>query len=1506
VGTVYDITSNYGVTAGANEFFSFQTFSLDSGCTALFTAANNITNVISRVTGGVPSSIEGTIRLSSGTGTPGFFFINPSGVTFSGHSQIDVPASFYVATANFLQFPDGKFYSSPTQQSRLSTELPTAFGFNDQGAATVEIAGSQLSAGATGNQTFSIIAGNVTIDGDGTSAGIQNETGSVRVIAVGDSLTAVPIAGRYNSSAGSLTIENGGGVQTTGGLGTAAGAIFLSAGSLTIDGMNSISRTGVFSTAGSLGAGAITVSSSGNMALKNGGGIYSSTSGAGAGADVVVNTGSLNIEAPSANVPTGILSTNDAPGGGGSISITAGTLTMDGAGAIAGGPFIGIGSFATTTATGNSGNISLDVAGSVSVNNGSAVHADTAGDGNAGNVTVHAASISLDYRTSTSTSIPLTEIASSTEGIAGGATVDSRGNSGTVSVTSSGPISILNGADISANSDGLGNAGTVRVSAASIDIDGGVTLGNKTLISADAVGLQGSGGSVNVTTTGALTLANGGAINASTYGAGSARGVTVTAGSIAMNGGTSAHFTGIASESVGTVGPSGTVSGTTGNAGTVSLTVTGELMISNSAYIGTDTYGSGNGGDVYVHAGSITVNGDAAVYFTGISSSTEGGAGYNSANSLGNAGKVVVTASGPITLLNGGEITSDSDGLGNAGDVSVSATSLTLSGYYALISSNANGPKGDGGDVTVNVSGPVTISNFGEIASETYLGTSGAAGKVTVSASGPIALLDGGVITSASDGNGNAGTVTVSAGSIKMDGGSQDIPTSINSDALNAAGAGGDVTVKVGGALSIANNAEISARGSALGNAGAVTVSAGSLNMDGGSQGASIESEGLTGAGGDVTVKVAGALSIANNARISAFSEEGNSGVVSVTAGTISISHGEGIFTGITSETGTGSTGAAGSVTVTASGALDITSEGVISTATFGSGRGGNIDVSAGSISIVGDSGPYLTGIGSTASSGSTGAAGKVTVHASGPIALLYGGAITSSSSGLGNAGAVTVSAGSINMDGGGQGLATFISSDALGAKGAGGDVTVNVAGALSIANNATISADTSGSGNAGVVSVTAATISISNSVDRYLTGILSQSNRGSSGSAGSVIVDASGALDMSAEGAISTSTSGSGRGGDIDVSAGSISIVGDSGPYTTRISSNADSGSTGAAGKVTVTTSGELSLTNGGELNSTTYGPGDAGQIDVTAGSVSIGAGNDINSSGIFTSAFRGSSGAAGSIDVNVAGDMAISGLAASISSSTSDGNGGTVLITSAGLSLFDGGSIATTATGRGNSGDIVINIRPPASMDAQTPLVLSGDSAITTNSAVSAGGNIIINAKGNPILMNDSLIEATAGANGAGGDVSIYTAGNTIVQESGILARADHGNGGVINLFFVPGAIYIQDSESEVSASSNTGNNGKVVINSPQTDLNPALSVPEVAISKTVQLDSNICRHDRENSTFSREGRGGVAAEPDGYLKANTAGASTTRVGEARQPAATGSVDPPRRLAVSVDGCR
>ena len=95
-GPHVDIPQSLGTTVGKNVFHSFSQFNVNQGQTVTFqeNAPNTLDNVISRVTGGNRSDINGTLRSTPG-GHANLYLINPNGVVFGPNAKLDVPGDFH-------------------------------------------------------------------------------------------------------------------------------------------------------------------------------------------------------------------------------------------------------------------------------------------------------------------------------------------------------------------------------------------------------------------------------------------------------------------------------------------------------------------------------------------------------------------------------------------------------------------------------------------------------------------------------------------------------------------------------------------------------------------------------------------------------------------------------------------------------------------------------------------------------------------------------------------------------------------------------------------------------------------------------------------------------------------------------------------------------------------------------------------------------------------------------------------------------------------------------------------------------------------------------------------------------------------------------------------------------------------------------------------------------------------------------------------------------------------
>lgn len=120
-----------GVIAGSNQFHSFTDFNIAAGDSATFNGPAGLSNVISRVTGGIPTNIFGS--LVSNVDGADFYFLNPNGIMVGDSASIDVPGGFHVAALEELGAVSGETFGTGASSSFFASS-PASFGFSGQSA----------------------------------------------------------------------------------------------------------------------------------------------------------------------------------------------------------------------------------------------------------------------------------------------------------------------------------------------------------------------------------------------------------------------------------------------------------------------------------------------------------------------------------------------------------------------------------------------------------------------------------------------------------------------------------------------------------------------------------------------------------------------------------------------------------------------------------------------------------------------------------------------------------------------------------------------------------------------------------------------------------------------------------------------------------------------------------------------------------------------------------------------------------------------------------------------------------------------------------------------------------------------------------------------------------------------------------------------------------------------------------------------------------------------------
>ncbi|MBW4669639.1 MAG: S-layer family protein [Cyanomargarita calcarea GSE-NOS-MK-12-04C] len=606
-----DITG--GTTAGTNLFHSFQEFSILKNGTANFENAGNIQNIISRVTGSLRSTIDGTLNAPGAN----LFFLNPNGIIFKENARLNVGGSFVASTASSLKFPNGEFRVDGTQTPLLTINVPPIalqFGSNP-GSIQTRTESKTVSLRVKPNKTLALVGGDIELKGASLTAPEGRiELGSV----AGNNLVKLnPIdkgweLGGYEGiqnfqdiklsdgayiSGNNVNIQiQGKRVTLTGGSQVASIASQNQAGNIKVNASEQVEllgtpgesyQTGLSNQVKGTAQGEqrILEINTKRLIVTGGAQVSTNTFGTGQGANLTVNaTDSVELEGNSQEFgPSGLFArvgdgkTEGGSGKGGTLTINTGRLTVE---------------------------------------NGAQVSTDTYGAGSAGDLRVNASSVKLEGRSPGNNPSGL---------FAQVGTIGSQvttGNAGNLTIET-GKLEVLGGAQIlsAARSQGKGGVLTIKASdsilvsgasakvepenpqdtnrsnisvaalpgstgdAGTLDIKTGLlTVDNLARISADTSG-SGKGGTANLTV-GQLVIRDRGEVRASSLGSGSgpAGNLNVTANEIRLNGGKL------------------TATSKAGRDGNITLNNLKLLLMQNASQISAEASENANGGNITINA----------------------------------------------------------------------------------------------------------------------------------------------------------------------------------------------------------------------------------------------------------------------------------------------------------------------------------------------------------------------------------------------------------------------------------------------------------------------------------------------------------------------------------------------------------------------------------------------------------------------------------------------------------------------------------------------------------------------------------------------------------------------------------------------------------------------------------------------------------------------------------------------------------------------------------------
>ncbi|MBD2430026.1 MULTISPECIES: filamentous hemagglutinin N-terminal domain-containing protein [Fischerella] len=682
-----------GTRRGDNLFHSFKEFSFSvltgdtTGDTAFFNNDSAVRNIITRVTGGSGSNIDGMIRAN---GTANLFFINPNSIIFGKNASLNIGGSFIASTANSLKFADGTEFSATAPQASplLTVSVPLGLQFGSNPGKIV-------------NQS------QASPNGELTDADPPNPIG----LKVPNSKTLALVGGNVTLEGGNLT-TTGGRIELASVAGT--GLVKLSE----IDKGYALDYADVGDFADmQFSQGAIAYGSGegggdiqlqgGNITLTDGSLVFSSTLGTGNGGNVVINARKLTVEG-------GAFVGTFTWGGGqaGNVLVRASDSVQLLGTSLDGSAPSSLLSQVLEQATGNGGNLMIETK-RLLIRDGAIVDASTFGEGRAGNVIVKALDVVELIGTTVDGAFPSGIFAQVAQGA-----IENAGDAGNLMIDTR-QLTVQDGAQISTAARNGGNGGNLTINASgSIQLSGTSPLATASLLDSYRSGIfvsaepgsTGNVGNLNLST-GLLTVENGARISADNLGNGEGGTATLNLRQLVIQKGGE-----IRAGSFGE-GPGGTL--TINAADSVEVVGTGSIG-SNSfpSILFTNAQASGKAGNLIITTNRLNVKDGAEVTVSGKGS--------------GSAGNLTITTND--LRLNQGKLTAETNA-GEGANIKLQNLDLLFMQNESLISAQAF-QDANGGNINVDAAKGFVVAvpeQNNDIVANAFLGNGG---KINITTQG--------------------------------------------------------------------------------------------------------------------------------------------------------------------------------------------------------------------------------------------------------------------------------------------------------------------------------------------------------------------------------------------------------------------------------------------------------------------------------------------------------------------------------------------------------------------------------------------------------------------------------------------------------------------------------------------------------------------------------------------------------------------------------------------------